>query len=30
MVSVMDDVVDRLSEVKIGGAVVLGKKKFMG
>lgn len=30
VISVMDDVVDRLREVKIDGAVVLGKEKVMG
>lgn len=30
MISVMDDVVDRLREVKIDGAVVLGQEKVMG
>lgn len=30
VISVMDDVVDRLREVKIDGAVVFGKEKVMG
>lgn len=30
VISVMDDVVDRLCQVKVDGTVVLGKEKVMG